>query len=312
MAQTLFDLDVLRSFSTGIAMGSYARAADRLGRSTSAVSAQLKKLESQAGTALFRKAGRGLALTDAGETMLAYAHRLLALNEEAAAAMRGAGLEGSVRLGLSEDFGEVLLPEVLGRFARAHPRVRVEACVARSGVLRERMTLGELDLAIALHVGGEPISPNAERIGRLPLQWIGPPLPDTQDAPWWHERMHRAPGARRTREPLPLVLLEPPCPLREIVVGALDRAGQPWRHAFSSGSLTALWAATAAGLGLTVRTAFGVPAHLRTIERGLLGLPALPPAWLTLYRAAPQAEAPVERLAALLREAVCAAIGVQQ
>ncbi|WP_412179670.1 LysR family transcriptional regulator, partial [Variovorax paradoxus] len=81
MSQVMFDLDVLRSFSTGVALGSYARAADRLGRSTSAVSAQLKKLESQAGTVLFRKAGRGLELTDAGETLLAYAHRLLALNE---------------------------------------------------------------------------------------------------------------------------------------------------------------------------------------------------------------------------------------
>jgi DNA-binding transcriptional LysR family regulator len=98
MGRVTFDLDVLQSFSTGIALGSYARAADRLGRSTSAVSAQLKKLESQAGTALFRKAGRGLELTDAGETMLAYAHRLLELNEEAAAAMRTRDLQGSVIL----------------------------------------------------------------------------------------------------------------------------------------------------------------------------------------------------------------------
>ena len=58
MSRVIYDLEVLRSFSTGIALGSYARAADKLGRSTSAVSAQLKKLESQAGTPLLRKAGR--------------------------------------------------------------------------------------------------------------------------------------------------------------------------------------------------------------------------------------------------------------
>ncbi len=73
MRRITFDLDVLRTFSTGMELGSFAKAADRLGRSTSAVSAQLKKLEQQAETPIFIKAGRGLALTDAGETMLAYA-----------------------------------------------------------------------------------------------------------------------------------------------------------------------------------------------------------------------------------------------
>jgi len=62
MRRVTFDLDVLRSFASGIELGSFAKAADRLGRSTSAVSAQLKKLEEQAGTALLRRAGRGMAL----------------------------------------------------------------------------------------------------------------------------------------------------------------------------------------------------------------------------------------------------------
>jgi biotin operon repressor len=61
----------LRSYVAGIELGSFARAADKVGRSTSAVSAQLKKLEEQAGVPLFRKDGRGLALTQAGEVLLA-------------------------------------------------------------------------------------------------------------------------------------------------------------------------------------------------------------------------------------------------
>ncbi|WP_373800696.1 LysR family transcriptional regulator, partial [Delftia acidovorans] len=69
MTRVLYDLDVLRTFCTGVELGSFARAADRLGRSTSAVSAQLKKLESQCGTPLLRKSGRGLVLTEAGETL---------------------------------------------------------------------------------------------------------------------------------------------------------------------------------------------------------------------------------------------------
>src|SRR5579859_4531248 len=124
MRRVTFDLDVLRTFVAGVELGSFAKAADRLGRSTSAVSAQLKKLEDQAGTSLLRKAGRGMALTEAGEVMLGYARRLLDLNDEAASAMHGVQLEGRVRLGLQEDFGENVLPEVLGRFKRAHPKLR--------------------------------------------------------------------------------------------------------------------------------------------------------------------------------------------
>jgi DNA-binding transcriptional LysR family regulator len=199
MAQVMFDLDVLRSFSTGIALGSYARAAEKLGRSTSAVSAQLKKLEAQAGTVLFRKAGRGLELTDAGETLLAYAHRMLELNDEASAAMRGVDLQGAVRLGLQEDFGETLLPAVLGRFARAHPKVRIEACVARSADLRERLELGQLDLALAWDAGDQPLSPYAERVARLPLLWIGPKSPDRIDADLVDRA--RAPRPGRAQEP---------------------------------------------------------------------------------------------------------------
>ncbi|TKB23362.1 MAG: LysR family transcriptional regulator, partial [Mesorhizobium sp.] len=75
MRRVTFDLDVLRTFVTGMELGSFAKAAERLGRSTSAVSAQLKKLEEQAATPVFRKAGRGLALTEAGETMLSYPRR---------------------------------------------------------------------------------------------------------------------------------------------------------------------------------------------------------------------------------------------
>ncbi|MGJ7490807.1 LysR substrate-binding domain-containing protein [Variovorax sp. ZT4R33] len=302
MAQPMFDLDVLRSFATGVALGSFARAADRLGRSTSAVSAQLKKLEAQAGTALFRKSGRGLELTDAGQTMLAYAHRLLELNDEAAAAMRGAHLHGLVRLGLQEDFGETLLPDVLGRFTRAHPQVRVEACMARCTELRERLSLGKLDLALVWETGNQAPLPHGECLLHAPLQWIGAASEHASERPpWWPER--RAGGGRHA-EALPLVLLDAPCPVREMTTAALDRAGIPWRHGFSSSSLAALWAASAAGLGLTVRTSFGLPRSVKGLNAAAAGLPELPVISLWLYRAQAQPEATVARLADLLRQAI--------
>lgn len=302
MGQITYDIDMLRSFSTGIALGSYARAADRLGRSTSAVSAQLKKLESQSGTPLLRKSGRGLELTDAGETLLAYAHRLLALNDEAVAAVRGTDLQGRVRLGLQEDLGEAVLPEALGRFARAHPKVRIEACVATSAVLREKLALGQLDLAMFWDVGLDAADARTDSVLRLPLQWIGPADLDALDAPWWRQ-LHRGTQGG-LQEPLPLVVVDAPCPLRDIVTTTLERAGMPWRYVFTSSSLAALWAATSAGLGLCVRTPFGLPAHVRTIERAGTVLPALPQITLALRRASSEPEPPVQRLAELLTESV--------
>lgn len=290
MRRITFDLDVLRSFATGMELGSFAKAADRLGRSTSAVSAQLRKLEEQAGTPIFRKSGRGLALTEAGETMLAYARRLLALNDEAAAAVHGIDLQGWVRLGLSEDFGEALLPAVLGRFARAHPRVRIEARIARSFDLLDRVGSGQLDLALAWGDGGA--LPHVERVAELPTRWVGPAAGDGAFDP----------PDGRTREPLPLAVLEAPCLLRTAATTALDRAGIPWRLAFVSPSLGGLWAAVAAGLGVTIRTDFALPAGVRVLHQAAAPpLPALP---LTLLRAEAEPDPVTARLAAILAQSV--------
>ncbi len=283
MRRVTFDLDVLRSFATGVELGSFARAADRLGRSTSAISAQLKKLEEQAGTPIFRKAGRGLGLTEAGETMLAYARRLLDLNDEAAVALHGLELAGWIRLGLQEDFGDTLLPAVLGRFARAHPKVRIEARVARNADLMERLSSGRLDLALAW--GEQENSPHGRRIAEVPMRWIG------------------AAGQSPNRdEAIPLIAFESPCLFRETATAALDRAGLPWRLAFTSPNLSGLWAATAAGLGVTIRTGLGLPATLKPIDAALPG--PLPRIALSLHRGEAELGPPAERLAELITQAL--------
>lgn len=268
MSRLNFDLDVLRSFVLGIELGSFARAADRLGRSASAVSMQLKKLEEQVGQPVLRKAGRQLALTPAGETLFAYARRLLDLNDEAAAAVRGAGLQGSVRLGLQEDFGERLLTEALGRFARAHPGVRIEVRIARQAELLDAVAAGRLDLALAWD--GErqtphtPQTPYCRHIADIPACWIG-----------------RAGVPPPAGEPLPLVAFEAPCLMRSAATRALDDAGRAWRIALTSPSLAGIWAAVEAGLGLAVRTVLGLPDGLAVVP----GLPALPRIGLGLHRA---------------------------
>lgn len=288
MRLTNLDMDALRSFVAGVEAGSFARAADRLGRSTSAVSAQLKKLEEQAGTALMRRSGRGLALTDGGEMLLSYARRLLSLNDDAVSAVRGAALEGWIRLGLQEDFGETMLPQVLGRFARAHPKVRIEGRIARNVELRERIASGHLDLALAWDDGA---ASSAERIAALPLCWLGA----AEGGPDW-----RAGGD----EPLPLVALEAPCLLRALACAHLDRRGLAWRIAFVSPSLGGLWAATAAGLGIALRTPIGRPSSVRRLDPSAHGLPDLPSLGLVLHRSDRSGNPVSDHLAAILRQAL--------
>lgn len=292
MTRHTFDLDALRSFVLGAELGSFAQAAERLARSTSAVSAQLKKLEDQAGQPLVRRQGRGLTLTDAGETLLDYGRRLLELNDEAATAVRGDVLSGAIRLGLQEDFGESLLPGLLGQFARAHPHVRIEVCIARNAELIKRVAGGLLDLALAWDAGQS--LPLAEPLGHTPMRWIGAQ----------HVWIEPPPG-----EPLPLVMLEAPCLMRSAATAALDRAGLPWRMAFTSASLAGIWAAVSAGLGVTLRTGLGLPATVRPLLPADTGLPVMPTLGLQLLHAEAHASAQVQRLASLLRESMARHIG---
>ena len=167
MARSLnLHMDALRSFVTGFELGNFARAAERLGRSQSAVSTQLRKLEMQVGQPLVQKSGRTLALTIAGEGLLSYAKRLLDLNDEAVDSLRGADVEGWARLGLPQDFAESWLPTVLSRFTRAHPKVRVEVHVDRTVPLIEKTLKGELDLALVWDDGRT--APYVERGRRTP------------------------------------------------------------------------------------------------------------------------------------------------
>ncbi|MGT0244735.1 LysR substrate-binding domain-containing protein [Burkholderia pyrrocinia] len=328
-ARPNFDVAALRSLVAGVDLGSFAKAADRVARSSSAVSAQIRKLEEQAGTPLFVKAGRGLALTDAGDAMLRYARRMIELNDEAAAAVRGVNLDGWVRVGLQEDFGEAILPDVLGRFARAHPKVRIEARVARNAELLDRLDANQLDLAL---VWGDPASAalvsragiDSEAIAQVPMQWIGAAgaggfgMPDgggdgAEDGAAAVTRGETGgeagceAGGRAVRapgEPLPLVVFDRPCRFFGAATDALDRAGVPWRVAFTTPSLAGLWAAAAAGLGLTVRSHYGLPASVRVLDAASSGLPELPRLPLILLRRTSSATPTVDRLARIVTQAV--------
>lgn len=277
MRPTNLDMDVLRTFVTGTELGSFAKAAERLGRSQSAVSLQLKKLEDQVGETLLRKEGRGLVLTGPGETLFSYARRMLELNDEAVAAARGVAVEGWVRLGIVQDFADRWLPALLGRFARAHPTVKVDVVVDRGVHLAEQVARGELDLALTW---GDYATPQRRKLADIPMRWVGP------------RGYRQTPG-----EAVPLIAFRPPCTFRKRAIEALDGTGLAWRVAFTSPSLAGLFAAIEAGLGVTPRTAIGLSDRLALLgpESGLPDLS--PPIELYLHRALERANPAMERLA---------------
>lgn len=282
-----FDLDVLRGFVVGMELGSYARAAEQLGRSTSALSTQLRRLEAAAGTVLLRKDGRGLALTPAGQVLFDYAKRLLALHDEALGAMQGLCTEGTVRVGIQHDFCDELLPRALGRFARAHPRVRLQTRVGRNTELLQALADGALDFALAWGEAAPGLRKDV--IAKVPMVWIGPALPE---------------ALPQLGTEIPLVAYEDACRFRTAATAALDRAHIPWRVALTSPSLSGLWAGVSAGLGLSVRTPLGLPPSVRCMDRKAWKLPALPTLSLALYRRAPPLSDVQTRLQEIIREEI--------
>lgn len=255
MTSDLMDLDLLRTFVLAVDMDSFAKAADRVARSQSAVSLQMQRLEEMTGRPLFLKQGRGWQLTPTGELLLGYARQLLEVNDRAVQALHDTRLEGQVSLGLPADFAESELPVILARFSAVYPQVQITIVIDRQAVLQQQLQSGKLDVIVSM---GQQLPPEAIPIGKLPLRWIG------GHTPFAHQQ-----------EPLPLLLFEAPCIVRQAGLEALEQVQRPWRVVLTSPSLSGLWAAAQAGLGITLRTEIGVPAGCRILPTGT-GLPALP------------------------------------
>jgi DNA-binding transcriptional LysR family regulator len=282
------DISLLRTLVAVDRYGTFARAADHIGRSESAVSLQLKRLELLIGRPLFHRARRGMALTEAGLTLLGYARRMIELNDEALRALPGKTIEDVVRLGCPADVAETWLPSVLARFARTDPLVRVDIASGRSPAVFSQLKSGKLDLAMTF---GADWPESASWSTVLPMAWIGP-------------KDYR----RGEDEAVRLAVFDPPCMFRNAATAALDGKGIPWTAAFTSPSLASLWGAVSAGLGITVRTPHGLPAQLVALGTKE-GLPALPEATLSLFEGGRTRPAAADRLAEILIDTLEGTIG---
>lgn len=286
MTRRTLDLDSLRALAVAHRLGGYRQAANKLGRTPSAVSLQMKRLQASVGVALFRKEGRGVSLTEAGAITLHFAERLLALNDELLDTLRGAAHTGSVRIGVSQDFADSVLPPVLMQFVKLYPLVLVEVRIEGNAALAAAVEKSEIDIALVVGQAKR----TAHALGDIDLVWIANP------------------GFRvRSDRPLPLVVLGPQCAFREEAIKKLDDAGRPWRIAAVSPSLAGLWATASAGLGVTARSRLGVPSHLACGTQ-LFDLPRLDRFPVTLHTRSRVKNESILRLRDMLSDATIQAL----
>ncbi len=261
----LLDLDQLKTFIAISDSGGFTAASEAVHKTQSAVSMQMRRLEERIGKPLFERQGRVSRLTEDGERLLAFARRLMAMNDETLAAFDDAELAGQVRLGTPDDYADRFLPEILARFSRSNPRAEILVTCAPTPLLVENIRHNELDVAIVTHVRDKSRE-REEVIRREPLLWVS-------------SARHCA--FRQT--PLPLALGKPTCDWRKAALSALKNQDRECNVILASWSSAAVSAAVTAGLAISVLPESALRPGMRVLSEND-GFPRLPDCEIALLR----------------------------
>lgn len=263
MEMASLDLALLRSVAR---TGSVGGAALRVGRTQSAVSMQMRRLETALGQPILHRTGAGVGLTATGERLLAHAEKILAAHDEAMADLSGAGLRGAISFGCPEDYLTAFLPDLLRGFTERNSRVEIEVVCAPTVELRPLLQRRRIDLAlVSLPIDAEP----ARIIRPESLVWVA-------NAP--------APPIL-AGEVLPLALAAADTLDHRAACDAMDRAGRAYRIAFASNSLAGLLAVVRSGQAVCVVTRSAMPGDLHMLGAPL---PPLPDIGISLAYASPR------------------------
>lgn len=242
-----FNIDtiLLKSFVAIAETGSFSRAADIVGRSQSAVSLQIKKLEDGLGCKLFDRTNRDIALTEQGEIFLGYARRMIEIQWEAFSQLNEPEVKGEITIGVPEDFATYYLPGILANFSKHHPHVQLHVTCDLTLNLMQGFRKGDFDIVL---VKRDPENvKGGTKVWREPLVWAGESNCSLKD-------------------PIPLVLSPQPCIYRARALSALDRMRKPWQITYTSPSLAGTVAAVKAGLGITVLPKNMIPEGLTPLN----------------------------------------------
>ncbi len=275
METEVLDLELLKSFVSVVDTGGFTRAGERVHRTQSTVSQQIRRLEEDLGQTLLNRKGKDVTPTEAGERLLSYARRLLSLAEEARDVVGQPANEGAIRLGIPEDFAAYRLAKLLATFSRSHPQLRMDVRADQSIYLKRDIERGDLDLAL--------LKRDASEKGGIAS---------------WPERVHWVTSKSHPRDArtgsVPLIGFPPGCLYRSRAIHALESAGRAWHMAYTSSSLAGIQAAVAAGMGLSILSEMAIQADHRVLtakdgfapidktEVALVASPSASPATLRL------------------------------
>ena len=276
--------DLLRTFVAIADHGSFSRAAERVGRSQSAVSLQMKRLEASAGCSLFRRESHGVSLTASGKSLLLNARRILRLMERAAGELNGSAVAGTVRLGMPAYYGAATLSAVLTRFAEICPDVEVTLDCSQGTARADAFDAGALDLIVI--ASGDP-SAEGEALVHDPAVWVTSAHHDTHEC-----------------DPLPVALFESTCWWHSRALQILEDHGRRYRIACTSQNTEAVSAAVASGLAVAVLEQSTVPAGARILTEAE-GFPGFPGSTVMLRRHPGSTTPAVDRMADVIRDVFC-------
>lgn len=253
--------DLLKTFIVIAECENLTHAADRLHRTQSAVSVQLRKLEEGLNVSLFERQARGMTLSENGKKLLPVARRALA-EIQRTANLFDTPLAGRIRVGIPDDFDDTILEGVLADFSSRNPHVEVIASSGCTSGYAEAIGKGQLDVAVC----SGPESVPGEFLSSEPTVWAG-----------------SIGFILNVETPLPLAILDRDCWWRDMPSKALEHQGRVWRVAYKSESFPSLRAAIRAGLAVGALPAGSVEPTMRvlSIENGLPPLPLSSRAILT-------------------------------
>lgn len=257
-----FDTRLLKAFIAVSEVGTVSKAADLLARTQAAVSMQLQRLESDLDTQLLVRSHRGVSLTDAGETFLAYARKTVALGEDMRRQITGKKLSGRVRLGMVEDLAVTKLPSALADFKRRHPSVEIDLNTSYSADLARSLIDGRSDIVVA-----DPARFTTTPVGFISRQLI-----------WCASRMLEVDEGA----PLPLIVFDGSCSWQDRMFAVLAEEGIEWTVGCRVSTLSASISALRAGLGIGLLLREGLPSDCENLH-GRYGLPVAPSAEFSVY-----------------------------
>ncbi|WP_367606011.1 LysR substrate-binding domain-containing protein [Legionella sp. W05-934-2] len=247
------DTITLQCFLAVAETRSFTKAAQRVGRTQSAISQQIAKLENLVEKPLLNR-GKELSLTTDGEIFFGYAKRIYELHRESLDRFKEPELQGELRFGLPEDFASIILSDVLVEFSRMHPRVLLNVECDLTLNLLERFNEKKLDL-ILIKTNEQQISSKSVHVCSEPVEWVG--------------KRELMPSLSHNSS-IPLVLSPSPCVYRHNAIETLDKAHINWRPVYSSASYTGKMAAVQAGLGITAIQRSMIPNYLERLDSDIL------------------------------------------